>query len=317
LTNKVPNAKVESEVRKKSRNNGNVKVNEYEKNILPRAIDTLEDLQSNENQNHTPPQALSDEEESDLSSDNDSTSSSVENIFSKIVPSPRKEDTLENTLTQKSYQQMPCQSIVGKNIESSGENNTRLLDNEDSNQGSCSSSSIASNKKTKRKGELSKEDPPRQHNTRSKKTDGRAAGVSLTTPLCKSTGIFFNSSGSPGLLPIGTEEVEEEPPRPSPLFLNTAELISKLANGFQTEETIRDMASSGPQDRDSDEGEPSTPPPKVPLQYTYSSPNTYSPLSIEDEGDEEETIAHVPQSGPPRLPVAQCQIEFPLRRFCV
>jgi len=252
LSNIAPYNNVESGALNNLRNEGNVKVNENKTITLPRPIDNLEDLQSNKNQVHTPPKALSDEEASDLSSDNDSTCSSVEINFSKIVPSPRNEETLENSLTQKSSLQIPLSTV------SAGENNTRLLDNEDSNQGSCSSSSIASTK-SKNKGGLSKEDPPRQYNTRSKKTDGSASGVSLTTPLCKSTGISLNSSCSRGLLPIGTEEVEDGP-RPSPLALNTAELISKLANEVQTEEIIRELASSGAKDRDSDEEEPSTPP---------------------------------------------------------
>jgi len=63
--------------------------------------------------------------------DNDSTCSSVEINFSKIVPSPRKKETLENSLTQKSPLQMPLTTVSAEEI------NTRLLDNEDSNQGSC------------------------------------------------------------------------------------------------------------------------------------------------------------------------------------
>jgi len=102
-----------------------------------------------------PSQNSSGEDESDiLSSDNDSTCSSVENNYSKNIPSPSNED---------------------KVIQVTGETC------KDSDQGSCSSGLISLKKQKLQNGRTHKEDPPRQKNTRSKKLDGRAASSNVAT----------------------------------------------------------------------------------------------------------------------------------------
>ena len=296
------NNKEETDARKNSKSEGNLKIKENKKNTLSITNDTPENLISNKNDSDPSPKTLSGEDESYLSSSDHDSISSFEITFSTNLPESGKERTLDHTATQKSSLQeenIPlstedsigmvgttsekekCTSKqfsfldgpptisteldrkrhVGVSIEDNlpqdaviGDINSRLVDDKDSNQGSCFGGTSSTKKEIQKGGRRIKEYPPRNINTRNKKTEERVPEVTLIkTPTRKSNRITRNSPAQT-ITPLASDQ-----------------------HGLQENSKITIPIVV-----------PSTPPSKqiTFLNSDYSSPNKYSPLSIDEESDE-------------------------------